>query len=111
MLKKSLRQNKQLQIDNEKYLERAISEVEVQQLQKEKKALLDKKYNLELFLKYSNRKLKALYKELTLAEKSQPEAINMILDQYDKDNSGMLNFQEFLRFVKDMDLAGSDDDL
>ena len=50
------------------------------------------------------------YKELPVEEKCQPEAIKLIVDQYDYDNSGMLNFKEFLRFLKDMELAGSDDD-
>ena len=51
-----------------------------------------------------------MYKELPIEEKSSPEAIKLIMDQYDKDNSGTLDFQEFLSFLKDMDLAGSDDD-
>lgn len=87
-----------------------MSEVEVQEALKEQKTLRAKKSNLELFMKQVNRKLKGLYKELPIEEKSTPEAIKLIVDQYDKDNSGMLNFQEFLRFLKDMELAGSDDD-
>ena len=61
-------------------------------------------------MKQINRKLKTLFKELPIEEKSSPEAIKLIFDQYDKDSSGMLNFQEFVGFLKDMELAGTDDD-